>query len=92
MWGDTYRIEVEARTLEEVRVALDSAADRIMLDNMSLRMMKEAVRMVGETAETEASGNVTIERLPSIADTGVNFISVGGLTHTVTAFDFSLRK
>ena len=92
MWGDTYRIEVEARTLEEVRLALDSAADRIMLDNMPLQMMKEAVLMVGETAETEASGNVTLERIPSIADTGVNFISVGGLTHTVTAFDFSLRK
>ncbi|MBL7005850.1 MAG: carboxylating nicotinate-nucleotide diphosphorylase [Spirochaetia bacterium] len=92
MWGDTYKIEVETRTLEEVRLALDSAADRIMLDNMSLQMMKEAVLMVGETAETEASGNVTLEKIPSIADTGVNFISVGGLTHSVTAFDFSLRK
>lgn len=92
MWGVTYRIEVEARTLEEVRLALDSTADRIMLDNMSLQMMKEAVLIVGEAAETEASGNVTFERIPSIADTGVDFISVGGLTHTVTAFDFSLRK
>jgi nicotinate-nucleotide pyrophosphorylase (carboxylating) len=92
MWGDTYRIEVEARTLEEVRLALDSTVDRIMLDNMSLQMMKEAVLIVGKAAETEASGNVTLEKIPSIADTGVNFISVGGLTHTVTAFDFSLRK
>ena len=92
MWGDTYKIEVEARTLTEVRLALDSAADRIMLDNMSLQMMKEAVDIVGEAAETEASGNVTFEKIASIADTGVDFISIGGLTHTVTAFDFSLRK
>ena len=92
MWGDRYKIEVEARTLEEVRLALDSEADRIMLDNMSLQMMKEAVIIVGGKAETEASGNVTLEKIASIADTGVDFISIGGLTHTVTAFDFSLRK
>ncbi len=92
MWSNTYKIEVEARTLEEVRLALDSGADRIMLDNMSLRMMKEAVHIVGGKAETEASGNVTLEKISSIADTGVDFISVGGLTHTITAFDFSLRK
>ncbi|MCK5155200.1 MAG: carboxylating nicotinate-nucleotide diphosphorylase [Spirochaetales bacterium] len=92
MWGSTYRIEVETRNLEEVRTALECGADRIMLDNMSSGMMKEAVAIVGGAAETEASGNVNLERIADIAKTGVDFISVGGLTHTVTAFDFSLRK
>lgn len=91
-WGDTYAVEVEARTLADVREALDCKVERIMLDNMSNELMRQAVDLVDRRAETEASGNITLERLESIAATGVEFISVGGLTHTVEAFDFSLKQ
>ena len=62
-----------------------------MLDNMSLEMMGEAVRLVNGRIALEASGNVTLERIRAIAETGVNFISVGALTHSVKALDLSLR-
>lgn len=85
------RIEVETTTLEEVDEALESGADIIMLDNMSIEMMREAVERIGNRAETEASGNVTFETIREVAGTGVNFISVGALTHSVQAFDISQR-
>lgn len=91
-WGSKFKIEVETRNLEEVKQALIAEADRIMLDNMSLDMMKEAVKMIAGKSEVEASGNMTLQRIKNVAETGVDFISVGELTHSVNAFDFSLQK
>ncbi|MBC8416029.1 MAG: carboxylating nicotinate-nucleotide diphosphorylase [Candidatus Cloacimonetes bacterium] len=91
-WGKRFMIEVETRTLEEVKEALACRVDRIMLDNMDIPTMKEAVEMIQGKIEVEASGNMTLERIAEVALTGVDFISVGELTHSVNAFDFSLRK
>ena len=82
-------IEVEARTLEHVREALSLGVERILLDNMSLEMMTEAVRMNAGRAKLEASGNVTLETVRAIAGTGVDFISSGALTHSARVFDVS---
>jgi nicotinate-nucleotide pyrophosphorylase (carboxylating) len=83
-------LEVECRTLEEVDEALAAGAPRILLDNMSVEQLSEAVRHVGGRAELEASGGVTLETLGAIAATGVNFVSVGALTHSPPALDLSL--
>jgi nicotinate-nucleotide pyrophosphorylase (carboxylating) len=83
-------LEVECRTLAEVDEALEAGATWIMLDNMSLAEMREAVQLVGGRAKLEASGGVTLEALKDIADTGVDFISVGALTHSAPALDLSL--
>ncbi len=83
------QIEVEARTLEDVRVALGLGVERILLDNMSLEMMAEAVQLTNGRAKLEASGNVTLETVRRIAETGVDFISVGALTHSAKVFDVS---
>ena len=83
------RTEVEASTLDQVDEALEVGADIIMLDNMSLKTIREAVIRIEDRAETEASGNITSENLREVAETGVNFISVGALTHSVRAFDIS---
>ncbi|MFA5849135.1 MAG: carboxylating nicotinate-nucleotide diphosphorylase [Bacteroidales bacterium] len=85
------RIEVEVTNLNEVRQALETGADIIMLDNMDNRTMTEAVRIIGTKAETEASGNMNVSRIKEVAATGVNFISVGALTHSVTALDISMN-
>ncbi len=90
-WGSRFTVEVECRTLSEVGDALTAGADIIMLDNMSTEEMREAVKRVGGRAKTEASGNMTEERIPQVSATGVDFISVGKLTHSVTSFDFSLQ-
>ena len=84
-------IEVETTNLDEVREALNAGADIIMLDNMSNEDMAEAVRLIGKNAMTEASGNMSISRLKEVAATGVDFISVGALTHSVTALDISMN-
>lgn len=91
-WGDRYAVEVEARNLNEVREALNNGVDRIMFDNMSDAEMKEAAAEVNGRCETEASGNMNRDRLERVKLTGVDFVSFGELTHTVEAFDFSLRK
>ncbi len=84
-------IEIEVTTLDELQEVLDcGGVDYVMLDNMSLDAMREAVRRVGGRILTEASGNVTLERLRDIAATGVDFISSGALTHSVRAMDISL--
>ena len=83
-------VEVEADRLEEVQEALETGAEYIMLDNMSDEMMTEAVKMVGGRSKLEASGGITIERLPRIGKIGVDFVSVGALTHSVKAADISL--
>ncbi len=87
----TVKIEVEAETLEQVAEALEAGADIIMFDNMSLDMMKEAAKLVGGRALTEASGDVNLDRVRDIALTGVDMISVGELTHTVKAANISMR-
>ncbi|MEA2104108.1 MAG: carboxylating nicotinate-nucleotide diphosphorylase [Candidatus Cloacimonadota bacterium] len=89
-WGNKFKIEVETRNLEEVKEALKSGADIIMVDNMKLDEMKKAVKIIGEKALSEASGNMTVDRIAAVSQIGVNYISVGALTHTVKAFDFSL--
>ena len=82
---------METTNLEEVQEALQGGADIIMLDNMSSEMMKEAVALIGNNAATEASGNITHERIREVAETGVDFISVGALTHSVRALDMSMN-
>ena len=85
------RVEVETSSLAEVAEALEARADIIMLDNMSLEMMREAVALIAHRALTEASGNVTVERVRAIAETGVDFISTGAITHSVKALDISMK-
>lgn len=89
--GHTVKIEVETRDLDELRDALEAKADIIMLDNMSLADMKEAVRITAGRAPLEASGGVTLETLRAIAETGVDLISIGALTHSVKALDLSMK-
>lgn len=89
--GHTVKIEVETRTLSEVEEALTAGADIIMLDNMDNETMAEAVKLAEGKALLEASGNLTKERLRSVAELGVDILSIGALTHSVTAFDISMR-
>ncbi len=85
------QIEVETTNLEEVHQALDSGVDIIMLDNMTTDVMAECVKIIAGRAKVEASGNMTIERLKQVAATGVDYISIGALTHSVMAFDISMN-
>ena len=87
----TIKIEIEAESLEQVQEALVAGADIIMLDNMSLQKMREAVALIGKRALVEASGNVNIDTIYDIAATGVDIISVGSLTHSARAMDISMR-
>ena len=89
--GNGLQVEVEARTLEDVRAALELGVQRILLDNMSTEMMSEAVTLTNSRAKLEASGNVTLENVRKIAETGVDFISIGALTHSASVFDVSLN-
>ncbi len=84
------KIEVEAETLGQVREALSAGADIIMLDNMPVEMIREAVELVGGRALVEASGNITMEKIATVAAAGVDFISMGALTHSVKAVDIGL--
>ena len=86
------KIELEAENLDMVREAADAGADIIMLDNMSYDMMKEAIRIIDGRAETECSGNVTLENAPKLADLGVDYISSGALTHSAPILDLSLKN
>lgn len=85
------QIEVETRTLADVSEALSLGVEWIMLDNMSPDMMREAVEMVNGRAKLEASGNITLETIRPVAETGVDYISVGALTHSVIVFDVSFK-
>ena len=89
--GHTVKIEVETRTLSEVEEAVSVGADIIMLDNMDNETMKQAVEIVGGKALLEASGNLTKERIKSVAELGIDILSIGALTHSVTAFDISMK-
>lgn len=84
-------VEVEVETLEELREAIDAGAERVMLDNFTLDAMREAVALADGRCELEASGNVTLDTLPAIAATGIDFISIGTLTKDVKALDLSMR-
>jgi nicotinate-nucleotide pyrophosphorylase (carboxylating) len=89
--GHMHKIEVEVRTKEELREALECKCDVIMLDNMTVDEMRECVEITAGRAFLEASGNVTAERVREIAGTGVDVISSGAITHSVTALDISLK-
>lgn len=90
-WGNRFKVEVETRNITEVKEALSGKADRIMLDNMNENDMREAVKLIGKASETEASGNMTVDRIGSVASTGVDFVSSGQLTGSLRSFDFSLK-
>ncbi|RIJ49896.1 carboxylating nicotinate-nucleotide diphosphorylase [Maribellus luteus] len=85
------KIEVETTTIEQVKEALAADVDIIMLDNMSTDQMKECVKIIDRRAKIEASGNMTIKRIQKVAHTGVDYISIGALTHSVKALDISQR-
>jgi len=86
----TLKVEVETETLDQVALALEAGADIIMLDNMTLPEMAEAVQLIGKRALVEASGGVNLQSIRAIAQTGVDIISVGALTHSVRAADISM--
>jgi len=88
--GLNLKIEVEVRNLSEVEQVLNLAVDRLMLDNMSLQKIREAVKLANGKVELEVSGGVTLETVREIAETGVNYISVGALTHSASSLDLSL--
>ena len=88
--ADGVPVEVECSTLDEVDEALDAGADRLLLDNMAPARLREAVARVSGRAELEASGGVTLENLGEVASTGVQFVSIGALTHSAPALDVSL--
>jgi nicotinate-nucleotide pyrophosphorylase (carboxylating) len=87
----TLRIEVECENITMVQEALESKADIIMLDNMTLEAMREAVRLINKRAVTEASGNMGEKDLSAVAATGVDYISIGAITHSAPALDISLK-
>lgn len=92
--GKNIPIEVETRNLDEVKEAIQAGGDQIqviMLDNMSLEMMAQAVKLIDGKYKTEASGGLTLENLPSVAACGVDFVSMGALTHSAKAVDLSLK-
>jgi nicotinate-nucleotide pyrophosphorylase (carboxylating) len=83
-------IEVEVSDMRQLREALEEGVDRILLDNMSSELLREAVRLGAGEVEFEASGNVTLANVREVAETGVDYVSIGALTHSAPAFDFSL--
>ena len=89
--GHTVKIEVEVRTLDELKEALENKVEIIMLDNMTNDDMKKAVEITAGRALLEASGNVTTDNIRSVAETGVDIISLGALTHSVKCFDISMK-
>ncbi len=89
--NNNMKIEVETSTLDEVREALGKKVNMIMLDNMSTSTMSEAVKIINGQAEVEASGNMSIDRIKEVAATGVDYISIGALTHSVSALDISMN-
>lgn len=86
-----YKIEVETQNIEQVREALNTKVDIIMLDNFELNKIKEAVDLIGGKKQIEASGGITLASVKAIAEIGVDYISVGALTHSVKALDISLK-
>jgi nicotinate-nucleotide pyrophosphorylase (carboxylating) len=89
--ADKLTVEIEVKNLREAAEAAEAGADIIMLDNMSLEDMHQAVKLIGGGALVEASGGITLDKTRAVAETGVNLISVGALTHSVKALDISLE-
>ena len=89
--GHMVKIEVETRNFDEVKEAVAAGADIIMLDNMTNEQMRECVEYIDGRAKTEASGNITLQNIADVAKTGVDIISLGALTHSVKAFDISMK-
>ena len=89
--GHMVKIEVETRNFDEVKEAVAAGADIIMLDNMNNEQMRECVEFINGRAKTEASGNITLDNIAEVAKTGVDIISLGALTHSVKAFDISMK-
>lgn len=89
--GHMVKIEVETRNFDEVKEAVEAGADIIMLDNMNNDQMRECVEFINGRAKTEASGNITLDNIADVAKTGVDIISLGALTHSVKAFDISMK-
>ena len=89
--GHMLQIEVETRNLAEVQEAVDCGVNVIMLDNMDCPTMAEAVKLVNGRAKLEASGNITLDNIAEVARTGIDIISLGALTHSVQAFDISMK-
>jgi nicotinate-nucleotide pyrophosphorylase (carboxylating) len=85
------RLEVEAESLADVQTALEAGVDRILLDNMSLDEMRAAVALIGDRVESEASGGITLDNLRAVGETGVEFVSLGALTHSARSLDVSLE-
>jgi nicotinate-nucleotide pyrophosphorylase (carboxylating) len=90
-WDSLYKIEVETSNLAEVREALECSPDVIMLDNMDKNTMREAVSMINKKSKIELSGNMDEAKLENLKDLDVDYISIGALTHSVKAFDFSMK-
>jgi nicotinate-nucleotide pyrophosphorylase (carboxylating) len=88
--GHLVKIEIEVDTLDQLREVLDEGADAILLDNMTLEQLREAVSLIGGRMTVEASGGVTLDTIAAIAETGVDLISVGALTHSAPALDLGL--
>lgn len=88
---DGFRIEVETANLDQVREAIAAGADIVMLDNMDVAAMREAVALIAKRAQVEASGNISLETIRAVAETGVDFISIGRLTHSAPALDISMK-
>ncbi len=86
------KIEVECENLDMVKEAVEAGADIIMLDNMTHEMMRQAIEIIDGRAETECSGNVTLENAPKLVDLGVDYISSGALTHSAPIMDLSLKN
>ena len=86
------KIEIETETLEQVKEAADAGADIIMLDNMDVATMQEAVKIINGRAKTECSGNVTKENIKNIIDSGVDYVSSGALTHSAPILDISMKN
>ncbi|ABG82947.1 nicotinate-nucleotide diphosphorylase (carboxylating) [Clostridium perfringens ATCC 13124] len=86
------KIEVEVESIEQLNEALEAKADIIMLDNMDIKTLKEAVKLIDNRAEVEASGNVTLDNIMEIAETGVDFISTGSVTHSFKVLDISMKN
>jgi nicotinate-nucleotide pyrophosphorylase (carboxylating) len=90
--GNNLRIEVETRNLQDVRDAISTGkVDRIMLDNFSPSHLAEAIQLIGQTAETEASGGINLDSICEYASSGVDYISVGALIHQAQSIDLSLK-
>jgi len=89
-WGERYTVEAEVRTLEELEEALAAGVDRVLLDNMDVATLRAAVALTAGRVPLEASGGITLDNVAAVAETGVDFISVGALTHSAPALDLSM--